>query len=86
MMRDTTIDQTIWRLFTYHAPTPDQMQRYVALREAAQRYAREIAMHCPESAERTLAIRRVHEASMLANASIAVTEAVARDKAADSGS
>lgn len=61
-------------LFTYHRPTPDQADRYNKLRVAARTYANTIRDLCPESAERTLAIRALHGASMLANASIAVNE------------
>jgi hypothetical protein len=62
------------KLFTYHRPTPAQAERYTLLRAAALTYAETIAELTPPSAEQTLAIRRVHEASMQANAAIAVNE------------
>lgn len=65
----------IEKLFTYHAPYGDQVARYQALREQALAFAEEIELRCPASAERTLAIRRLQEAVMWANASIAINEA-----------
>lgn len=60
--------------FTYHPPKEDQRDRYVELRKCGLDLARKIFHHCPESAERTLAIRRVEEAVMWGNASIARNE------------
>jgi hypothetical protein len=62
-------------MFTYHQPRAGQVERYQAVRECALQFAALIAELCPESAEQTLAIRAVHEASMLANAAIAINEA-----------
>ena len=62
------------QLFTYHRPTPEQAQRYGKLREAAKTYAETILELTPGSAERTLAIRALHQASMHANSAIAVNE------------
>ena len=62
------------RLFSYHPPKGDQAERYGRLRDGAKAYAELIVSLTPESSEQTLAIRAVHEASMLANAAIAVNE------------
>lgn len=62
------------QLFNYHRPTAEQANRYGSLRSSAKAYAEEILALCPESPERTLAIRSLHQASMLANASIACNE------------
>jgi len=67
-------DNDLVSLFTYHAPKGDQAHRYEAIREAGLRMAREIFLHCPNSPERTLALRDVQRAVMMANASIAVNE------------
>ena len=69
-------------LFTYHVPTPEQAERYDKLRAAAKRYAEEIVALTSRNPVQTLAIRKVHEASMLANAAIAVHEPDARAQAA----
>lgn len=61
-------------MFTYHRPTPDQGDRYNRLRAAAKTYAEAIDSICPDSAEKTLAIRDVQRASMMANAAIALNE------------
>lgn len=59
-------------VFTYHAPSGDQGQRYDALRAAAKQLAMVICAVCPSSADRTAAIRKLRESVMTANASIAL--------------
>ena len=58
--------------FQYHAPTGDQAQRYQRINEQSRDLATVILIDCPESPERTLAIRALQEARMWANASIAI--------------
>lgn len=60
--------------FTYHPPKQGQIPRYGLLRKRAEELARVISVHCPNSAERSTAIRRVEEAVMWANAAIARNE------------
>lgn len=60
--------------FTYHSPFGSQPARYEALRAKAYELARMINDICPASAEATLAIRKVEEAVMWANKSIACNE------------
>lgn len=67
------------RLFKYHRPRGTQPSRYAELRKAARAHADAIVAHTPESAEQTLAIRAVHQASMHANSAIAVNEPDADD-------
>ncbi len=57
--------------FTYHTPTGDQPERYVKIRESAKNLAETIVACTPPSADQTAAIRKVREAVMTANASIA---------------
>lgn len=57
--------------FTYHAPTADDLQKYEALRNAGLQLGATINVLCPESADKTAAIRKVREVVMTANASIA---------------
>jgi hypothetical protein len=57
--------------FTYHAPSGDDQVAYEKLRSAARSFASAINELCPESADKTAAIRKVREAAMTANASIA---------------
>lgn len=60
--------------FIYHAPFGDQAKRYEAIRDAGGILAAVMLALCPPSAERTLAYRKVQEAVMWANASIALNE------------
>lgn len=60
--------------FSYHAPKGDQPARYEALRSAGKEFAKVIVGSCPPSADRTVALRKVREAVMTANASIACGE------------
>ena len=62
------------RAFTYHPPQPDQIPRYQTIRDNAKTLAFEILAHCPDSPERTIALRKLQECTMMANASIAINE------------
>ena len=66
-MRQEEIDN--W--FKYHAPTPEQIVAYGEIRTAAKVFAETINRHCPESADKSAAMRQLREATMTANASIA---------------
>ena len=59
-------------LFTYHAPTPDQVEHYQAIRTAALEMATVLVEHTPASADQTVAIRKLRECIHIANASIAL--------------
>ena len=61
--------------FTYHKPTgADQVDRYAHLRDVARSFAKEV-MHCaPPSREQSLALTKIEEAVMWANAAIARNE------------
>jgi len=59
-------------IFSYHAPKGDQLERYQRLRNAAKILADEILHSCPPCADRSAAIRKVREALMTADASIAL--------------
>ena len=61
-------------IFTYHAPSGSQVERYAELRAAALAYAETVVRLTPASAEQTLAIRSIQQASMMANAAIAINE------------
>lgn len=66
---------TLEHVFSYHKPHGDQPERYERVRSAARTFAAALMTHCPPSEERTLALRKVQEAVMMANASIALNEA-----------
>lgn len=69
--REFTVQEQIDHVFKYHPPKPEQIQQYTNLRDAARDFALFIEEICPPSADRTIAIRKVREAVMFANASIA---------------
>lgn len=60
--------------FTYHAPNPDQIERYGILRFDAKELAEQIRDLCPDSRERSLAFTKLEECVMWANAAIARNE------------
>lgn len=62
---------TIENNFRYHAPKPGQAERYQALRDKAKELAYLIDEECPSGRERSLAMTKLEEAIMWANASIA---------------
>lgn len=68
----TLTEDELRNLFSYHAPTADQPQRYAAIREAAFQFARTVIENTPPSADQSAAIRKIREAVMTANASIAL--------------
>lgn len=65
----TQADLSNW--FSYHTPTEQQVGQYQAIREAALRLAEVVLTNTPGSADQTAAIRKIREAVMTANASIA---------------
>ena len=60
--------------FSYHAPKPRQPSRYELLRNLAWDFAQAVNDQCPDSREKNLALTRVEEAVMWANAAIARRE------------
>jgi len=60
----------------YHAPEPGDHEKYLRLRAKARELAELIEEVCPPCADRSAAIRKVREAVMTANASIALRGAV----------
>jgi hypothetical protein len=73
-MGSTELDLPTERAFTYHKPFGSQPERYVAIRDKAKELAYLILNACPGSRERSLALTKLEEASMWANASIARNE------------
>jgi len=60
--------------FTYHAPKPGQPEKYTVIRENAMGLAMLINDNCPDSREKSLAMTKLEECVMWANASIARNE------------
>ena len=61
----------LYNAFTYHPPTDEQVAHYEHLRKMGRALATQIANRCPASPERTIALNKVREAVMWANAAIA---------------
>ena len=68
-----TIEQ-ITSAFTYHPPKPGQPEKYVVIRDTAKSLACLINDNCPDSREKSLAMTKLEECVMWANASIARNE------------
>ena len=64
-------DAILQNWFTYHSPSADDVLKYKEIRDAALTFARVIDKNCPDSADKTAAFRKIREAVMTANASIA---------------
>jgi hypothetical protein len=60
--------------FTYHPPKQGQPIKYEDLREAGRMLALKICNLCPESRERSVALTKLDEVVMWANAAIARRE------------
>jgi hypothetical protein len=60
--------------FTYHPPRSGQPEKYQAVRDAANAFARLISSVSPPSREQALAIGKLEEAVMWCNAAIARRE------------
>lgn len=60
--------------FSYHSPKEGQPEKYQAIRNQAKIMAETIIKNTPQSADQTVAIRKLRECVMVANASIACEE------------
>lgn len=65
------VNPKIENAFTYHQPKAEQPEKYEALRSKAKELAYLIDELCPDSREKSLAMTKLEEVSMWANASIA---------------
>jgi len=66
-MEQKTIDNN----FTYHTPTDKTIPLFETIRNDGKNFATIIMKLCPESREKSIALRKLEEAVMWANASIA---------------
>ena len=57
--------------FEYHAPKAGQGESYERIRASGKAFAEVLVQLCPDSADRTAAIRKIREAVYSANAAIA---------------
>lgn len=69
-------DPDLEKRFTYHAPKDGQPERYTQIRAKAKELAELVVELAPSSRERSLALTKIEEAVMWANAAIAREENV----------
>lgn len=60
--------------FTYHPPRGTQEERYERIRAGAMKYAKFVDSMTPNSAEKTIALRKLQEVVFWLNAAIAINE------------
>lgn len=65
------MNKQIENAFTYHAPKEGQPELYTMLREAFKDVANLVDAHVPDSREKSLALTKLEEAVMWANAGVA---------------
>ena len=71
-LRDVGTNKDLDNIYTYHAPESEsQLELYKAIRNTAKAFATLIIEHCPETRERSLALTKLEEVVMWANASVA---------------
>lgn len=68
------VDVDLERKFTYHPATPEKALRFTVLREHAKAFGMLIKEACPDGRERAIAITKLEELIMWANAAIAREE------------
>lgn len=64
----------ILKRFTYHSPSVTQVPRYNQIRQSTRRLALIVNQLCPDSREKSVAMTKLEEFVMWANASIARNE------------
>lgn len=69
-----TIIEKLKKIFTYHPPKNDQIERYGLIREKAYELALLITEKTPESKEQEIALNHLKTAIMWANSAIAINE------------
>lgn len=65
------MDERIEKAFTYHSPKEGQAETYVLIRDTAKSFAYLLEEKVPHSREKSLALTKLEEAVMWANAGIA---------------
>lgn len=67
--------QELENYFSYHPPKGDQVERYGNIREAGLLMAQVVIDNTPPGPDQSVAIRKIREGVMMANAAIACGEA-----------
>lgn len=69
---DGLVTDRLEHLFSYHAPTPDQIPKYEAIRAGAKAFAKILMANTVGGPDQSAALRLLREAVMTANASVAL--------------
>jgi hypothetical protein len=64
--------EQIEKIFTYHAPTPNQVDKYNQIRTKGREFALFLNAVLPESREKSVAITNLQSCVQMANAAIAI--------------
>jgi hypothetical protein len=67
-------ERDIERAFTYQAPTPDHVDRLKIIRNEARAFAEKLQRLVPDGREKSVAITKLREVVMWANAGIVLEE------------
>ena len=59
------------RIFSYHSPSEKQIPKYQRIRDTGYEFAVYLKNNCPKSVEADIALQKIEEAVMWANAAIA---------------
>lgn len=70
--RPMSTSEVLAKLFSYHPPTPETLPKFAAINQAAKNFTEVLLQNCPPSADRSDAIRKICEARMTANKSVAL--------------
>jgi len=65
-------EQNVDKIFSYHAPDDDKIAKYATIRSEARHFAKTLLDTVPECADRSVALRKLRECVMDANAAIAL--------------
>jgi len=74
------MNDQIEKNFTYHVPTEDDISVLSMIRQTAKDFVYLLDEFCPDSRERSLAITKIEESVMWANASIVRNKTTWKDK------
>ncbi len=69
---DNLVSDRLEHLFSYHAPTPEQIPKYEAIRAGAKAFAKILMDNTIPGPDQSAALRLLREAVMTANASVAL--------------
>lgn len=70
--RPMTDEEIVAEFFKYHAPNETTIPKYAAINQAAKNFAEVVLTNCRDGNDRSIAIQRIREARMVANAAVSL--------------